>query len=424
MSTKRRGHGEGSITHRSDGRWEARLTLKSGKRKCLYAATRTEVQAKLKAAIREQEAGVDLAIKRPTLAVFLDQWLADVIKPHRAPKTYTSYADMIRVHIVPTLGHIRLDKLTAQDVAHLLASKLRDGRSRPSGHGPIGTTRRAQPTKSDHRTQSGSGSHQSQSHSGSDQCQSESDPGLSPHTVRYIRTVLHIALKRAQKWGYIVSNPVDGTEAPTVRRPEIRPLTPEQARTLLAAAEGDRLDALYRVALALGLRIGEALGLTWADVDFATSTLRVRRSLQRIDGKLSFKDPKTAKSLRTLTMPSMLVTALRQHRIRQLEERLIAGEAWHEQDLIFTNTIGRPLEPSNVLKRFKALLRDAGLPQQRFHDLRHCAASLLIAQGVHVKVVADILGHAQLATTSDLYAHIFPAAHRDAADLMDAILSG
>lgn len=373
-STTNRGHNEGSIYQRaSDGLWVAALTLPSGKRKSYYGKSRSEARDKLKSAQRELDDGIDLAAPKQTLAQFLDRWLADVVKPTLAPKTHASYAEICRVHLVPTLGHIQLAKLTAQDVARLLRTK--------------------------------------------------SDSGLSPRSVQYIRAVLRIALNRAVKWQAVSRNVVMLTDAPKVRRTEITPLTPEQARAFLVSAEGDRLEALYRVALALGLRLGEALGLSWDDVDFTTGTLRVRRSLQRIDGKLTLKKPKTEKSRRALTMPQTLAAALRQHRVRQLEERLAAGDSWNDSGLVFVNGIGGPLEPSNVLKRFKGLLRAAGLPEQRFHDLRHCAASLLIAQRVPVKVVADILGHSQLATTSDLYAHIFPAAHREAADLMDRILT-
>jgi integrase len=244
-------------------------------------------------------------------------------------------------------------------------------------------------------------------------------------------------------------------------------MTPEQARAFLEAAEGDRLEALYRVAIALGLRLGEALGLSWDDVDLDSGTLRVRHALQRINKKLTLKDPKTEKSRRALTMPASLVGALKAHKDRQTFERAAMGDEWRQTGLIFTNTLGSPLEPSNVLKRFKALLAQTSdhrievayraangiptdavlsveqtkdlaairknpdhpltaahrIPPQRFHDLRHAAASLLIAQGVPVKVVSDILGHSQLATTADIYSHLYPAAHKDAADLMDRILT-
>lgn len=370
----RRGHNEGTIRHRADGLWEVRVSLSNGKRKSLYGKTRRDVQDKLRVAQREIELGLDLSAGRQTVADFLARWLADVVQPTTAPKTHSSYAEIVRVHIVPTLGTIQLAKLSPQHITALLKAK--------------------------------------------------SDSGLSPRTVIYIRAVLRIALNRALKWGMVQRNVAALTDAPRSERKEIHPLSPEQARQFLAAVEGDRDEALYRVALALGLRLGEALGLSWTDVDLDTGTLRVRRALQRINGKLTLKTPKTEKSRRTLTMPTSLVTALRQHRIRQLEQRLVSGDRWTDSGLVFVNTIGGPMEPSNVLKTFKKHLAAANLPDQRFHDLRHAAASLLLAQGVPPRVVMDILGHSQMATTMDLYSHVMPAAHRDAADLMDRILAG
>lgn len=221
----------------------------------------------------------------------------------------------------------------------------------------------------------------------------------------------------------IMRNPFVATQPVRVFRFEVRPLAPEQARTLLRVAEGDRDEPLYRVALALGLRLGEGLGLRWEDVDLDTGTLRVRFALQRTDGKLRLKATKSEKSRRTLTMPASLVAALHTHRVRQLEERLATGDRWKEAGFIFPNTSGKPSEPSNVLKRFKRLLVVGGLPAQRVHDLRHCAASLLLAQGIPPRVVMDMIGHSQIATTLDLYSHVMPAAHREAAELMDRILA-
>lgn len=371
--TKRRGHGEGSIKQRPDGRWEARISLPAGQRKSFYGKTRREVQDKLRTALRDVDAGLDLTAGRQTVGQFLDRWLADVVTPKLAPKTVSSYRDVVRVHLKPTLGQHQLAKLTPQHVQAMMSSK--------------------------------------------------SGARLSPRTVAYTRSVLRIALNRALKWGLVQRNAAALTDAPRSVRAERRPLTPEQARAFLAAAEVDRLEGLYRVALALGLRLGEALGLSWTDVDLDTGSLRVRYALQRIDGKLTLKEPKTEKSRRTLTMPASLASALRAHRVRQIEERLIAGSRWQDSGLVFTNTVGGPLEPSNVLKAFKRRLAAAGLPEQRFHDLRHAAASLLLAQGVAPRVVMDILGHSQMATTMDLYSHVMPAAHEDAAALMDAILT-
>jgi integrase len=157
-------------------------------------------------------------------------------------------------------------------------------------------------------------------------------------------------------------------------------------------------------------------------VDLDAGTLRIRQTVQLVDGRLIIKEPKTEKSRRTLTLPAVAVDALRRHRDRQTFEAANAKH-WQEQGLVCPNAIGGPREPSNVLKRFKATLRAAGLPEQRFHDLRHYAASFLLAEGVPMRVVMDILGHSQMATTADLYTHVMPAAHRNIADLLDKALS-
>ena len=183
------------------------------------------------------------------------------------------------------------------------------------------------------------------------------------------------------------------------------------------------MKALYIITAAFGLRLGEGLGLRWQDVDLDTGTLRIRQTVQRVDGHLIYRTPKTEKSRRTLSLPTVCVAALRRHRDRQTFEAAHAKH-WKDEGLVFTNAHGGPLEPSNVLKRFKATLAAADLPEQRFHDLRHYAATFLIAQGVPMRVVMDILGHSQMATTADLYAHVMPAAHRDVADLLDRALGG
>lgn len=164
-------------------------------------------------------------------------------------------------------------------------------------------------------------------------------------------------------------------------------------------------------------------GLRWQDLDFHAGTLPMYFALQQIDGTLRLKELKTEHSRRTFTTPASLVAALRVHRDRQAFERAAGGDQWRESGLVFTNTLGGPLEPSNVLKAFKRILARAGLPEQRFHDLRHAAASLLLAQRVLPRVVMEILGHTQMATTMDLYSHVMPAAHTEAAALMDQLLT-
>jgi integrase len=188
--------------------------------------------------------------------------------------------------------------------------------------------------------------------------------------------------------------------------------------------KGDRLEALYSVALALGLRQGEALGLRWEDIDFDAATLRVRRSLQRIAGAFQFVEPKTARSNRTLALPNIAAIALREHRTRQLTERLAAGPMWEEHSLVFARANGSPLYGSNLTREFQRMLERAGLRHLRFHDLRHGCASLLIAQGVHPRIVMETLGHSQIGITMNLYSHVLPEVQRQAAVQMDAVLTG
>ena len=215
-------------------------------------------------------------------------------------------------------------------------------------------------------------------------------------------------------------------------RGEVTPLIAADARAMLAAAignaatdrPGDRLAALFRVALTLGLRQGEVLGLRWQDVDLNAGCLHVRHALQRIEGVLILKEPKTEKSRRTLRLPASVVAAIRAHRVRQIEERLVAGSRWRDTGHVFATTIGTPLDPRNVIRAWHRLLAEAGVERRPFHTCRHTAASLLLAEGVPLKVVQEVLGHSLLSTTADIYSHLTPAAFQEAADAMDRALVG
>lgn len=181
---------------------------------------------------------------------------------------------------------------------------------------------------------------------------------------------------------------------------------------------------LFTVALTLGLRRGEALGLRWSDISFEDRTLRVNHSLQRIQGKLVLSEPKTKTSRRVLDLPDLLIAKLREHRTRQLAEKLAAGPHWTATEFVFTTRIGTPVNPRNVKRRLDPLLKNANLPHYRVHDLRHFCASLLLAQGVPLKVASDILGHSRISITADLYAHVLPSVRKEAITLMDSILTG
>lgn len=373
----KRGHHEGSIFKRGDDRWAATITLGyvGGKRqrKTFYGDTRKEVQEQLTAALRAQQQGLPVANDRQTVGEFLARWLDESVKGKKQPKTYASYAQLIRLHIAPELGRIVLAKLTPQDVQGFINRKL--------------------------------------------------DAGLSARTVQYLHAVLRAALNRALKWGLVARNVATLVDVPSVRRKDMRFLTPDEARRFLASIQGDRLEALYTVAMAIGLREGEALGLRWQDVDLNTGVLRVRVALQRIEGALQLKELKTAHSRRAIALPAFAISALLSHRARQDEERKRAGAMWREHGLVYTTATGMPLDSRNVLRRFKRALVEAGLPDQRFYDLRHTCASLLLVQGVHPRVVMEILGHSQISLTMNTYSHVAPQLQNEAAQRMHDLLS-
>jgi integrase len=256
--------------------------------------------------------------------------------------------------------------------------------------------------------------------------------GLSPRTCQYARAVTRKMLTDAEKLDLVSRNVARLSTAPRREKGEVTPLTVEQARMLLDYVKGQRLEALYSVALAIGLRRGEACSLAWPDVDLETGTLTIRRTLQRIKadgskhGSLKFSEmPKNASSRRCIPLPPMAIRSLAEHRTRQAQERVFLGEDWKGAplDLVFSTRIGTPVEPRNVLRHLQRGLAALKLPHHRFHDLRHTAASLLLAQGCTLHTVQKILGHSQIALTSDLYGHLFMSVAREAMAGMDAALS-
>ncbi len=251
------------------------------------------------------------------------------------------------------------------------------------------------------------------------------ESGLSSRTVRYCHAVLRNALSKAHRDGLVGRNVAKLAEPPKqnpTRR--VEPLSPEDARRFLTAVKGHRLESLYAVALALGLRRGEALGLEWAAVDLDKGTLSVTQTVKRVKGKglLVERSAKTQNSLRMLPLPLFAISSLIAHRDRQEQERILAGERWRERGLVFTSTIGTPLEPRNLLRHFHATLKTLGI-LRRFHDLRHTAASLLIAQGASLHDVKEILGHSQIRLTADLYGHAYMQVKREIMSKMDAVLA-
>jgi integrase len=248
--------------------------------------------------------------------------------------------------------------------------------------------------------------------------------GLKPSSVRYIHAVLRCALEKALELRLIPRNPAASARPPKIRQEEITPLDVEQTRLLLEAAKDDRFECLYILSLTCGLRMGESLGLKWSDIDFDAGTLRVHRQVQRIreGGGLVFSEPKNA-SRRTIDLPKRAIEALWSRRKRQLEEQLRAGAKWQDHGLVFASSKGTPMDAQNIVNRyFKPLLRRTGLPDIRWHDLRHTCATLLLGRGVHPKMVQHLMGHASIQLTLDRYSHWIPSMGRATAEGMDEAL--
>ena len=297
----------------------------------------------------------------------------DSVRDSVKQRTFENYAYVVRLHLAPTLGHMKLKALSLAHVQGLYRSKL--------------------------------------------------DSGLSRRTVQLIHTTLHKALKQAVRWGLVPRNVTEAVTSPRPAKKEIHPLTPSEARTLLEAAKGERFEALYVLAISAGLRRGELLGLRWTDVDLERGYVQVRQQLIRTEGGLIFSPPKGGKS-RSVRLAPSTVRALESHRKRQLEEKLRLVGLWKENGLVFTTTIGTPMDGDNLVKRsFKPLMSQTQLPQIRFHDLRHTFATLLLSRGTHPKVVQEMLGHADISQTMDTYSHVLPDMQEGAVSEMERGLS-
>ena len=376
----KRGRGEGSIYRRKDGRWTAEISLEGGKSKFLYGKTRKEVQEKLKKALYEQQQGMLVTGAQQKVGQFLTLWLEDVHKRSIRPRTYERYEEIVRLHLAPGIGYHQIQKLSAQHLQSFYAKKLEEG--------------------------------------------------LSTTTVISFHNVLHKALETAVRWNLIARNPCDLVSPPRRKRFEIRPLSMQQIHQFLAVARGHRQEALFILALATGMRRGELLALKWQDLDLEQGTLQVRRILTRIPSKLPGKgyeeaEPKTDKGRRSIALPSFAAEALKQHRLRQTEAKLKAGPVWQDHDYVFCTSIGTHLNPTrDVLDALKSLLEKAGLPDIRFHDLRHSSATMLLGMKVHPKIVQELLGHSQIAITLDIYSHVLPTMQEEAMHKIDEALRG
>ncbi len=375
-ASAKRATGESSIYQDEDGRWHGFVSMgkkENGRRdrRHVSATKRAEVVTKVRALETKRDAGmVEAAGKAPTVGDWLDHWLENIAARRVRARTLESYRSVIRLHLRPGIGHHRLDRLQPEHLERL--------------HGAL------------------------------------ANKGLSSASILRAHRVLSRALRVASQRGKVGRNVATLVDPPAVKRPETAlPLSATEARRVIAAAQAQRNAARWTVALAVGLRQSEALGLRWADVDLEKGALTVRRGLHRVGGQgLVYEEPKADRSRRTVALPAQLVEALRAHRASQIEERIVAGSLWQDHDLVFAQANGRPIERKSDWRAWKALLREADVREVRLHDGRHTAATLLLTEGVHPRVVMEVLGHAQMRTTTDTYSHVMPALGRDTADRM------
>ncbi len=345
--------------------------------------TRKEAEQARVEKLAQIQTGAYIATSKETLGHFIPVWLKAIEKTIR-PATLHSYERNLRLHVVPRIGTLPLVKIDAGVLNGLYSDLLTDGRK--DGRG-----------------------------------------GLSPRTVRYIHTILHRALKDAVRWHRLLRNPADAADPPRAAAnasPEIITWEAADLRRFLEAAKADRLCPVFVVIATTGMRRGEALGLRWADVDLEEGRAAIRQTVIAVNHEVQISTPKTAKSRRSVALDRGTVAALRAHRQRQLEERMLMGAGFTDHDLVFCKVTGGPLHPERFSREFDRRVERWGLPKLTIHGLRHTWATLALKAGIHPKLVQERLGHANVGITLDTYSHATPAMQSEAAETVAGFVFG
>lgn len=383
---RRRGHGEDSI-YRDGDQWRGAVSLGYGPdgrriRKKVRGRTKAEVRAKIRELRQHVDAGLPAPDGRLTVGAFLDRWIGN-LPGHVATSTLDDYADTVRLHLKPGLGRKVISKLTVADVDGLWSTKR--------------------------------------------------EQGYSANSIRIMRVVLRKALGQAEREGLVSRNVAALSLPPRVRPGEGRALSIDQARHLLNQVRGHRHEAALTLALTFALRRGEVLGLYWSGLDWERGTLAITHAVKRVknqDGaqagarktRVVVEELKTRRSRRTLYLTPELLDLLRRHRAGQSEERIALGGGWQDHGLIFPSAAGTPMDPDNFSHVFSRICQRAGLGHWHPHELRHSGASLMLAQGTRLEVVSEVLGHASIAVTKDVYGHLAEGDKRAATQSMSEAL--
>lgn len=369
---------KGQVLKRGENTWYLRIYLGEvdGKRKYLNKTvhgTKKQADTWLREWLREVETGNFVEPAKITVAQLLDRWLTDWATNNVGPTTQDRYETIIRVHLKPTIGHFQLQKLNVLLINELYAKKKA--------------------------------------------------AGLQPSTIHVMHAVLDNALQAAVRWRLLAVNPADAAEVPRLEKGPVKVLLPDQAQAFLQTAEENRLYILVLLGLTTGMRLGEICALQWDDINFKAGTVSVRATMARTkENSLFRKTTKTKQSTRLVELSPKVVKALKSHKTAQARERLEAGEGWHDMGYVVCRPDGRPLWPQGVDRQLKSLFKKAGLPEYSSHVMRHTAATLMLAQGVHPKIVQERLGHSSIKVTLDLYSHVIPGMQRQAADRLEEML--
>jgi integrase len=390
---KARGNNEGTIGRRKDGTWAAAISngrnplTGKPKRVFFYGKTRKEVADKLAKAQGEMQQGAFVEPNNLTVGTWLDIWLKDYAKPHVRQSTWGLYEMLIRVHLKPGIGDVRLKQLLPNHLQKLYNEKFENGRADKPGQ------------------------------------------GLSARTVELIHTVISSALKQALREGLVARNVSEATILPRNEKQEMRVLSFEEGQRFVGALDESTYGVAFAFTLGTGLRRGELLGLKWQDIDFQLKTLSVRQALSRVKAyedaggaktEVRLQPPKTQKSQRTIPVTDNLIEALSAHRLRQNTEMLAAGASYDNQGLIFCTNLGKPIEPRNFDRKFYKIMVDTGIGGAKVHTLRHTFATRLLENGVDLNTVQTILGHTQLSTTV-IYTHPNIEMQRKATDTLNEL---
>ncbi|HMQ04883.1 MAG TPA: tyrosine-type recombinase/integrase [Pyrinomonadaceae bacterium] len=373
----------GQIIKKKDKTWLVRIFLgrdTNGKRKYfgkIIHGTKKNAETYLNAKLREKDLGVFVEPASMPLSEFLDRWLEEIAKPRVRKSTFASYEMMLRLYVKPRLGTKRLSDVEAHEIQKVYNEMRKSG--------------------------------------------------LSSRTVRYAHNVLSSAFKQAIKWQMLVRNPCDVCVLPRLEKSEMKYFMPDEVSRFLAVAREDKHFLVFHLALETGMRPEEYLAVQWKDIDLETGILSVRRALiwNRTGGGFRFEEPKTSKSRRSIPLSDTVVTALKNYRRTQLEQRMRLGGDYANLDLVFATELGTPISSKNLRDRhFKPLMKKAGLAEIRLYDLRHTTATLLLSAGENPKVVSERLGHASIVLTLDTYSHVLPTMQKEATSKIEKLMFG